>query len=188
MKRIILCSCIFFCIAATADAQAKKNALVKKSTAAKNITKKKKVPANTLSPTTPDTILLSNTSTNAALAPSATRLSIADPIINALNANAKGTNIKLSPSGLIGVPKGTYGFANGKLILYSNNATSTGAITGMGSVGTGSSIGNVGALGPAMGVNGKNPYAGVGSYGTRIPFSIKPITDTGKSIIIKRVE
>jgi hypothetical protein len=33
-----------------------------------------------------------------------------------------------------------------------------------------------------MGVNGKSPYAGVGSYGTRLPLKLYPIIDTSKSI------
>lgn len=40
----------------------------------------------------------------------------------------------------------------------------------------------VGAIGPAMGVNGKSPYAGVGPFGTRLPVKLYPIIDTSKSI------
>ena len=129
-----------------------------------------------------ESTVLNSTSSYPAFRRPADSFKIADPTIRALDANAKGANLKLGPSGLVGVPKGTYGFANGKIRLYPSGATSTGTTTGMGSVGTGSSTGAVGSSGPTMGVNGKNPYASPGAYGTRIPFSWKPAIDSVKNI------
>lgn len=95
-------------------------------------------------------------------------LTITDPTIKTYNAIANGANIKIGSSGVLGVPKGRYGYANGHLTLLPNGATSTGTTTGSGSVGTGSSPGSVGTIGPGMGVNGRNPYAGPDIRGTRV--------------------
>jgi hypothetical protein len=90
---------------------------------------------------------------------------IADPTINALRAKANGADVKISNSGIVGMPKRAYGFANGHLVLYTNSATSSGTITGSGAVGTGSSPGSLGTNGPAMALNGKSPYAGSAMWG-----------------------
>ena len=92
---------------------------------------------------------------------------IADPTIHLMRARASGADVDL---GDLELPKGTNGFANGHIILKPAGARSTGTTTGSGSVGTGTSPGSIGTSGPAMGVNGKNPYAGHGIYGTGIPF------------------
>jgi hypothetical protein len=94
-------------------------------------------------------------------------LTITDPTIRTFNAIANGANIKIGSSGVIGVPKGRYGYANGHLTLLPNGATSSGTTTGSGSVGTGTSPGSIGTIGPGMGVNGRNPYAGPDIRGTR---------------------
>jgi len=88
------------------------------------------------------------------------------PAISSLDSGAR-TRIHI---GGMQMPKGTYGFANGHIILKPAGARSTGTATGSGAVGTGTSPGSIGTSGPAMGVNGKNPYAGSGIYGTGIPF------------------
>ena len=64
------------------------------------------------------------------------------------------------------MPKRAYGFAKGHIVLRSSDATSTGANTGSGAVGTGTSPGGMGTMGRSLGVNGKNPYAGTGMWGT----------------------
>ena len=69
---------------------------------------------------------LNSTSSYPAFRKTADSFRIADPTIRALDANAKGANLKLGPSRLVGGPKGTYGFANGKIRLYPNGSTSTG--------------------------------------------------------------
>ena len=63
------------------------------------------------------------------------------------------------------IPKHAYGFHNGRLLLRSTGATSSGTITGSGSVGTGSSLGNIGSTGSGIGLNGKTPDAGSGMWG-----------------------
>lgn len=63
------------------------------------------------------------------------------------------------------MPKRAYGFANGHLLLSTTSATTSGTITGSGSVGTGSSMGSLGTNGPAMELNGKSPYAGSAMWG-----------------------
>lgn len=127
-------------------------------------TKKQKNPQDSI-------FSLSDTSAHNAFAnrQAVNRLYIADPVIRALNAKANGAPINFGSSGLIGVPKGTYGFANGRIAFYLPGATSSGTTTGSGSVGTGTSPGGFSTLGPSMGVNGKSPYTGPGAYGTRIP-------------------
>jgi hypothetical protein len=111
---------------------------------------------------------LSNASAHSAYAEPTSSMKISDPVINLLNAKASQSPYTIDKSSLIGVPSGTYGFANGKISLYQVGATSTGTSTGSGSVGTGSSPGGIGTLSPFMGINGKSPYTGSGPYGTRL--------------------
>lgn len=108
------------------------------------------------------------------------RLLISDPTINVLKARAEGNNIPVSKSGIVGMPKHNYGFANGHIILHSNGSTTFGSMTGTGGVETGSSPGAVGAYGNGTGLNGKSPYAGNGMFGT-----IVPGTENGTKIINK---
>jgi hypothetical protein len=111
---------------------------------------------------------LSHASSHSAFAASKPNLEIKDPVINLLNAKAQESPFTIDKSSLIGVPSGTYGFANGKISLYQQGATSTGTSTGSGAVGTGSSPGSIGTVSPFIGVNGKSPYTGEGPYGTRL--------------------
>ncbi|HJW16795.1 MAG TPA: hypothetical protein VJ499_06735 [Flavisolibacter sp.] len=111
---------------------------------------------------------LSNTASHKAYADPKAAPEITDPVINLLNAKASGSPYTIDKSTLVGVPSGTYGFANGKISLYQQGATSTGTNTGSGAVGTGSSSGGIGTVSPFIGVNGKSPYTGSGPYGTRL--------------------
>jgi hypothetical protein len=104
---------------------------------------------------------------------SAAQLSISDPTINALNARANGNPVMVSSSGIVGMSKHAYGFANGHLTLYSSGATSTGTSTGSGAVGTGTSLGNIGASGPGMAINGKSPYAGSNMWGNATRMTVR---------------
>src|SRR5687767_3153603 len=124
MKKVILIIWTLMSITSVADAQ-KNNTKsgVKKETTTKHASVKKQTTSPRL-PVANGTTTLASNSANSALAVPTDSLRIADPTIQVLNANAKGANIKLGPSGLIGVPRGTYGFANGKILLYSNGATS----------------------------------------------------------------
>jgi hypothetical protein len=112
-------------------------------------------------------ISLTDRGNYAAKAPGAAgQLSIADPVIRAYNMRSNGANIRLSGSGVMGAPRGTYGFANGQISLRSTDAPSIGGITGSGSVGTGTSTGGVGMGGMVPHVNGKNIYAGPALWGS----------------------
>ena len=177
MKTAILLICAFFLLASAEAQKAKKKTSTNKTVAKKTASKK---PKNTAAFSSPNTTTFTSTSSHKAYNSSVSRLEISDPLIKALNAKANGADIKFGPSGLPGVPKGTYGFAKGRIVLYSTGATSQGTATGMGSVGTGTSPGVVGSSGPGMGVNGKSPYAGPDPYGTRLPLVINPLIDTTK--------
>lgn len=90
---------------------------------------------------------------------------IADPTIKALNnMGDEGSPRLYGSNGVLGLPRGTYGFARGQLWLRSNGATSIGGITGNPSVGTGSS--SSGAGGNTLGLNGQSPYAGPSIWGS----------------------
>jgi len=91
--------------------------------------------------------------------------SIADPTIRALNLNANGGDVRISNSGIVGMPKRAYGFANGHIYFSNRTATSSGTITGSGVVGTGSTMGSIGSYGPYLNINGKSPYAGSNMWG-----------------------
>src|SRR4051812_20827129 len=91
--------------------------------------------------------------------------SIADPTIRALTINANGGDVRISNSGIVGMPKRAYGFANGHLYLSNKTATTSGTITGSGMVGTGSTLGSLGSSGPHLNINGKSPYAGSNMWG-----------------------
>lgn len=93
-------------------------------------------------------------------------LRISDPTIRTLNERAfSRTTPEINGSGIIGMPKLAYGVANGHILFRSTDAPTSGTGTGSGSVGTGTNVGPVGTAGQAIGVNGKNPYAGTGIYG-----------------------
>lgn len=97
------------------------------------------------------------------------RFSIADPTIKTLNGRANGSNVPVPSTGIVGMPKGMYGFANGKILLRNTTAPSSGTLYGSGAVGTGTTITGVGAAENAIGVNGKAPYAGPWLWGSRSP-------------------
>lgn len=170
MKNVLLFLWLAFS-ALAAEAQ-KKNKTAKRSVAKKEAAKK---PA-TVATLPSNTITLSHSSDYKAFADRAAvrRLYIADTTLRVLDRNAAGANLRISGSGIVGRPRGSYGFSNGQFILYGTHATSTGTITGSGSVGTGSSPASIGTFGPGMGVNGKNPYAGPEMYGTGV-YSMRDI-------------
>ncbi len=157
MKQMILCAGILL-LAGAAEAQNKK-ATSKKAPAKKAVVQQAaiKPAANTTG-----TVTLTNTSTNEAYgAPLGTnRFSISDPTVRTLNARANGADIRVSGSGVIGMPRGSYGFANGRITLIPRGSRTSGTQTGSGAVGTGTSPASAGASGHAVFLNGKNPYAG----------------------------
>ena len=90
---------------------------------------------------------------------------ISDPLIRTMNINANGGDLQISNSGIAGMPKRAYGFANGRLWLVNTSATSSGTITGNASIGSGSTLGSLGSKGPHLGINGKSPYSGSNMWG-----------------------
>jgi len=166
MKPLLLCIAFFFIIINSSVAQQKTATLPQNNA---SLASKRSKQLNLENTRESKKYTLSNaTSHNAYAEPNSSRR-ITDPVINLLNAKASGSPYTIDKSSLIGVPSGTYGFANGKISLYQVGATSTGTNTGSGSVGTGSSPGGIGSISPFMGVNGKSPYTGSGPYGTRLP-------------------
>ena len=165
MKKLLVSMCILFVI--TASAQERKNK-INKQPGKTIVTKKSKINTGK-DKTTQSPVLLS--STNSYMAKSGisvtsnNNFTISDPTIVALNARANGADVTISNSGIVGMPKRAYGFGNGKLILNSTAATSSGTITGSGAVGTGSSMGSIGSYGPGIGLNGKSPDAGSAMWG-----------------------
>ncbi|HEY0067564.1 MAG TPA: hypothetical protein VGB46_09375 [Flavisolibacter sp.] len=197
MKRLILCGWMLVCLGMASSAQttraktpkkqpAAKTATAKKTTKAKQRPTTKTKPAATPTGSTADrTYTYSNSTSHSAYTapPAAARLQIADPTIRTLNARAGGADIRLSGSGVVGMPRGTYGFAKGRITLMPGGARTSGTQTGSGATGTGTSPGSAGSFGPAMGTNGKNPYGGpwLWSSGNNTQAPSTPPATTGNS-------
>lgn len=162
MKRIGICVLVLALGSAAAQAQARPQ--VKKAKA-------------TDKTATAASGRLEQSSAQAAFAPAASeQFTIADPFVTLYNGRASGSIPLNEPVRAIpNIPKLRYGLAHGHLLFYNTTATSHGGNTGTGSVGTGSTTGNMGTNGVAQGVNGKNPYAGPGIYGNRVRFSGQPV-------------
>lgn len=160
MKRAIFCALIATWAFTSVQAQTARKKTTVKRTAVAHTTRTTKAQA----PAAP--ISAVSTGSYAARGGATTSdVYIADPTIRALNARANGSDVYVSNSGIVGMPKRAYGFANGHLMLTSSGSTSSGTITGSGTVGTGSSLGSIGSNGPAIGLNGKSPYAGSTMWG-----------------------
>jgi hypothetical protein len=177
MKQVIVCAGFLLLGALGAEAQTKAKTEAKKGQVTKNanVAKKsqiKKSPDNNLNTKGANTTVLSSTGSYSAYgtpAVEAGRLQISDPTIRTFNERAfSRTTPAIEGSGIIGMPKLAYGVANGHILFRSTDAPTSGTSTGSGSVGTGTNVGPVGTAGNAIGVNGKNPYAGPGIYGLPI--------------------
>jgi len=175
MKKILLFSILSFGFLLNAKAQTK--SVKKKTVAKKTVAKKTAKPAKEET----GTVVLGSTSANAAYAPLTTRrFSIADPTINVMNMRAAGADINFRNSPIAGMPKSTYGVANGKLLLRSTTATTSGTAYGSGAVGTGTSIIGTGTSEATLGTNGKSPYAGTWLWGDRRPVYGTAVSDSAK--------
>ena len=131
------------------------------------------------SPASDTVISLTSTSINAAKAApsisvSSGQFKVSDPTLVALGERAKGNVAYVSNSGIVGMPKRAYGFANGHILLRSTVATSSGSTGGNSSVGTGGSISGMGSSGGFIGMNGKSPDAGQSIWGSARGLTIYP--------------
>lgn len=159
MKHIFLCTLLLLFLAATAEAQSPKKK-TQKADNKKEMTTKKEAASSASQ--------ISHTSSYPALRPlnaAADRFTVEDPILRSFNEKTKGEDVRMGSSGIAGMPRRAYGFANGKILLYSTGSTSSGGNTGNATVGTGSGLGSIGSSGPLMGINGKSPYAGSAMWG-----------------------
>lgn len=173
MKRVIICFGFLLLGALGVDAQTKGKTGAKKGQVNKTAPVAGKAQSgnnlnNNRNSGNRGTTVLSSTGAYSAYGNSsaAGRLQISDPTIRTLNERAfSRTAPEVNGSGIIGMPKLAYGVANGHILFRSTDAPTLGTSTGSGSVGTGTNVGSVGTAGNALGVNGKNPYAGPGIYG-----------------------
>jgi len=114
MKKIIMCSGILILSTLTVRPQStKKNSLRQNGTA--KISHDKTVSENTLVNSS-KTVSLTSTDSYSAKSNTASgplTLTISDPILRSLNARANGSGVKINKSGIVGMPKSAYGFANG---------------------------------------------------------------------------
>jgi|GEM_PF-1033279 len=194
MKQFIILLSIYLLSANTGDAQTrKKNAAAKTQQQTKSTITKK----------TDSTAQLKNTNSYNAKAPAlpsstfgwrgtpvlGDNKSIADPVLRTLNNRANGATVDIDFREFMQIGRGTYGLKHGHILLRPNGSTTSGGITGSGTVGTGSSLGNVGVHGTAIGVNGKNTYSGPGMWGTMgtgIGTNFRVNDSTNNSIRLKR--
>lgn len=133
----------------------------------------------------PAVALLNSTNHQAYRTEVATNFYIADPTIQRFNSRAFNEG-RGNGRAIIGIPKIRTGVAHGHLLFYSTNSATPGTNTGTGTVGSGSSLGNVGTNGAGMGVNGKSPNAGPGIYGTRVLSDLRPESKSLKPIASKK--
>jgi hypothetical protein len=191
MKQFFWYTAISLLINATAGAQTKSKGTNKRQTvSAKSISVNKTKayrPGNSYSTTT-----LNSTSGYSAKANTNTlsvvknNYVVTDPILTTLAARANGANIQFNKSGIIGMPKRAYGFANGHISLTSTGAVTSGTQTGSGAVATGTSLATFGSIGAPMNVNGKSPYAGINMWGNARNMNITKGDSTARLTPIKK--
>jgi hypothetical protein len=171
MKRTIVLLGLMVCMAGGVNAQKKQQ----KNNSQKRYTVPQKLVTKEAKKVTGPVYRLNSTSTwNAqGAAPAINRtLRITDPTVRILNERSSGWTSGFRAHEVMGVGKRMYGFANGHILLRTNSTTTSGTYTGSGSVGTGSSPGLLGAMGPGMGVNGVSPNSGTGM--NTIPATVVP--------------
>ena len=173
MKKMLLFSLLSLGFLLNAEAQTKSN--IKKGPTKKLVAKKSSQTQKADSSTTE----LTSTSVNNAFAPPA-GLRISDPTINLMNQRAAGSTSMFDNKPVVGMPKSTYGVANGKILFRNTTAATSGTAYGSGAVGTGTSIAGTGTSESTIGVNGKSPNAGNWIWGDRRPVYTAPLRDSGR--------
>lgn len=175
MKRMFWCAGILVLISATVNAQTKSYKTNRKQSVHNKPVSSNKT-SNPKPDSSPNATMLNTTVSYPAKANSLPVLknnyTIADPILTTLHARAGGANIQFNKSGIVGMPKSAYGFANGHLSLNTTGAVTSGTQTGSGAVGTGTSLATFGSVGSPMNVNGKSPYAGLNMWGNAMNMKI----------------
>jgi len=177
MKRIFWCAGILLLINATTVAQTKSNKTktkqaVQSKTASKIKAGDKSIPNSGNIETLNTTSGYPAKANTSILVSPQTTYTIKDPILTTFNKRANGANISFNKSGIVGMPKRAYGFANGRIILATTGAVTYGTQTGSGAVGTGTSLATFGSIGAPMNVNGKSPYAGINMWGNAMNMTI----------------
>jgi len=164
MKRMIWCAGILLLISATAHSQTKpKKERTKQQ--AKTVSTNNETAGNSNITLNSNASYSAKASTNI-LSTWKSNYTVSDPLLTTLGARANGANIQFNNSGIVGMPKRAYGFANGHIVLNSTGAVTSGTQTGTGTVGTGTSLATFGSIGGPMNVNGKSPYGGSNMWGT----------------------
>jgi len=175
MKRMFFCGGILLLLSETVQSQtkskkAKNKQTVHSKTVSPNKTDKEVNPSNSVTLNT-TTSYPAKANTNS-LSVLKNNYTVTDPILTTLNARANGANIQFNKSGIVGMPKRAYGFANGHILLNTSGSVTSGTQTGSGTVGTGTSLATFGSIGAPMNVNGKSPYAGINMWGNAMNMNI----------------
>ena len=175
MKRFVLSGILLFCLTSI-EAQLKKNTTGKQSSASVKKQQQKKLQYTREKDTLISLISVSSHTARATplAAVQSNQFRITDPTIVALGERAKGNQVYVSNSGIVGMPKRAYGFANGRILLHSTGATSSGSTGGTASVGTGGSLSGMGSTG-FIGMNGKSPFAGSSMWGNARGLTLYPV-------------
>jgi hypothetical protein len=174
MKQVFWCAGIMLLINATTMAQTKSK---KAKQAVPSQTSQKNKADHSTNPSDKTVTLNTTTSypaksTASILSSPQKRFTVTDPILITLDKRADGANIPFNKSGIVGMPKRAYGFANGRIVLTSTGAVTSGTQTGSGGVGTGTSMATFGSIGAPMNVNGKSSYAGINMWGNAMNMTI----------------
>lgn len=111
---------------------------------------------------------------------------VSDPILTTLSARANGANLRFNNSGIVGMPKRAYGFANGHIALKTSGSVTTGTETGSGGVATGTSLATFGSVGEPMNVNGKSPYSGINMWGNSMNMQISNMDSSVPTVRMKK--
>lgn len=189
MRQVFVCIGILLLLNSNVYSQAKAKRTASKQQPASKARQTNRPAQNTVRLS--DTATLNSTGSYAAKqslmrSAATTRFTIGDTLLKTLDARANGADIRFNKSGIVGMPKRAYGFADGRLLLRSTDATTFGTQTGSGAVGTGTSLGTFGSNGPAMSVNGKSPYAGINMWGNARNMNIAPNDSTVRATPLKK--
>ncbi|MGZ3879915.1 MAG: hypothetical protein ACXVBF_01190 [Flavisolibacter sp.] len=170
MKNVLSYIAILLLLTAS-HAQAQKKTGKSKSAVSKTISANKAISSSTAQMLNSVGDYPAKSSTNN-ISVATNNYTVSDPILTTLAARANGANIRFNSSGIVGMPKSAYGFANGHIALKTSGSVTSGTETGSGAVATGTSLATFGSVGEPMNVNGKSPYAGINMWGNAMNMRI----------------